>query len=89
MPTTFIPVNTTARLGNELRRTIDLLRELRDRLEKLRFVLDTQVDGANYSMVESQFGLQAGDGQLVYNLVAGAYAAVDTVSVQQLINRVG
>jgi hypothetical protein len=76
-------------LGADLRRAVDLLRDLRDRLERLKNILDTQVDGINYSLVESQFGLQAGDGVLIYNLVAGAFAAVDAAAVQQLINRVG
>lgn len=89
MPTNFLQVNTSTRLGADLRRAVDQLRDVRDRLERLKNVLDTQVDGVNYSLVESQFGLQAGEGQTVYNLVAGAFTAVDAAAVQQLINRVG
>lgn len=89
MPTTFIPINISTRLGADLRRAVDQLRDVRDRLERLKNVLDTQVDGANYTLVESQFGLQAGEGQLVYNLVTGAFAAVDGAAVLQLINRAG
>jgi hypothetical protein len=87
--TTFLPVNTSTRLGADLRRAVDQLRDVRDRLERLKNILDTQVDGTIYTLVESQFGLQAGDGQTAYNLVAGAFAAVDVAAVQQLINRAG
>ena len=89
MATTYIPVNTGQRLGADLRRVVDLLRDVRDRLERLKNIMDTQVDGVDYTLIASQFGLPAGDGQLVYNLLAGSFAAVDVAAVNLLINRVG
>ena len=34
-------------------------------------LMNQQTDGTNFATVESQFGLQAGNGQTCYNLVAG------------------
>jgi hypothetical protein len=89
MATTFIPINTGQRLGGDLRRTVDLAREVLDRLEDIKRVMDTQVDGADYSQLESQFGLQTGHGDDVYNLVAGAYAQINVPNVLSLLDRCG
>jgi hypothetical protein len=47
------------------------------------------VNGSDYTMIESLFGLNAGQGQTLYNLVVGANAAVNVSAVTQLINQVG
>jgi hypothetical protein len=70
--TTFIPINTGQRLGQQLRNAVDQLQAAKQFLAKLKAIMDTQVNGADYSMVEAQFGLQAGQGQTCYNLVAGS-----------------
>jgi hypothetical protein len=72
MATTFIPINTGQRLGQQLRSAVDQLQAAKQALTKLKAIMDTQVNGSDYSMVESQFGLQAGQGQTCYNLVSGA-----------------
>jgi hypothetical protein len=69
--TTFIPINTGQRLGQQLRNAVDQLQAAKQALAKLKAIMDTQVNGGDYSMVEAQFGLQAGQGQTLYNLVAG------------------
>lgn len=89
MATTFIPVSTGNRLGAELRATVDQLRSGLDRIKKLKAVMDTQVDGADYSQLESQFGLQTGQGTTAYNLTAGALAQINVAAVTSLLDRVG
>jgi hypothetical protein len=93
MATTFIIVDTTKRLGQQLRTAVDQLREVRDRLRKLKEVMDTQVDLTpdpdDYSLLEGQFGLAAGRGQETYNLVAGAFAQANGTPVLQLLERCG
>ena len=89
MATTFLPINTSQRLGAELRNAVDQLRQALDRLKKLKAVMDTQVDGADYGQLESQFGLQGTHGTTVYNLTAGAVAQIDVPAVQSLLNRCG
>jgi hypothetical protein len=89
MATTFLTVDPAKRLGAELRQLVRLLRSCRDQLEQIKGVMDTQVDGADYTQVATEFGLQAGQGQTAYNLVAGAFTAVNVSAVQQLIDRMG
>jgi flagellar capping protein FliD len=71
MATTFITINTGQRLGQQLRSAVDQLQTAKQALAKLKAIMDTQVSVSDYSMVESQFGIQAGQGQTCYNLVAG------------------
>jgi hypothetical protein len=47
------------------------------------------VNGSDYSQIENMFGLTAGQGQTLYNLVVGANAATNVAAVTQLINEVG
>jgi hypothetical protein len=93
MPTTFLIVDTTKRLGGQMRSAVDQLRDVRDRLRKLKEVMDTQVDLTpdpdDYSLLEAQFGIATGKGQEAYNLVAGAFAAVNVTAVLQLLERCG
>jgi hypothetical protein len=77
MATTYIPINTGQRLGLQLRNAVDQLQSAKQALAKLKAIMDTQVNGADYSMVESQFGLQTGQGQTCYNLVAGTTTELD------------
>lgn len=74
MATTFININTGQRLGSQLRSAIDQLQAAKQALAKLKAIMDTQVSGTDYTMVESQFGLQTGQGATCYNLVAGCNA---------------
>lgn len=71
MAATFIPINTGQRLGAQLRNAVDQLQAAKHALAKLKAIMDTQVNVSDYSMVEAQFGLQTGQGQTCYNLVAG------------------
>ena len=90
MATTFIPINTGQRLGAQLRSAIDQLQAARQTLAKLKAIMDTQVNGADYSMVEAQFGLQTGQGQTCYNLVAGAVTdAGNSTNITELLSWCG
>lgn len=90
MATTFIAINAGQRLGASARQAVDQLRQAKEALAKLKTIMDTQVDVADYSLVESQFGLQAGKGQTFYNLIAGANTDIGASSnVTQLLNWCG
>jgi hypothetical protein len=94
MATTFISIDTTKRLGGQARGAVDQLQAAKQALAKLKAIMDTQIDlapsPADYSLVESQFGLQAGKGQTFYNLVAGVNSDVGASSnVTQLLNWCG
>jgi hypothetical protein len=86
----FIQVNTGQRLGAQLRSAVDQLRQSRDALGKLKSVMDQQIlDDATYAVVESQFGLQTGDGQACYNLVAAVVADLAASNEANFLNRLG
>jgi hypothetical protein len=89
MATTFVQINTTNRLGNQLRAAIDQLRTGKDQLARLKAIMDTQIDGSNYSLLESQFGLQTAEGATCYNLVAGAVGDLALSNTTQLLTRCG
>lgn len=93
MAANFITVDTTKRLGNQLRRLIDHQREALELMGKIKAVmeaaLDTTPNPDDWSLVESQFGLPAGKGETAYNLVTGARTAVNVANVNQMLDWLG
>lgn len=89
MAADFISINTTQRLGSELRQAVNYAWQLQQQLRELRDIMNEQVDGGDYALIESEFGLQAGLGQTVYNLTAGALAACEAGDLQQFMARMG
>lgn len=62
MAADFIVVNRTKQLGNYLARSADMLREVRDIIDKLNDAVGHCFNAADFSVMESQFGLAAGTG---------------------------
>jgi hypothetical protein len=89
MADNFIPLDITKRLGNQLRTVIDTLRAALDGLEKHTETMTQQTDGTIWTTVEQEYGVPAGEGEAVYNLVSGAQAAVNVPAVQQLLSYMG
>lgn len=89
MASNHVPIDTTRRLGQKLRRLADLARELLNALAEAKAVMESQIDGSDYSAVEAQYGLPAGKGQTAYNLVAGARTAANVPAVNQLADWLG
>lgn len=89
MAINYITVNATRALGAELLALSNNLRSDKDRLSKLKAMLDQMTDAVDYSAIEAQVGLPAGKGVLVYNLVAGALADLNAnTNVPQLTDRI-
>jgi hypothetical protein len=69
------------------------IREARDRLgyavEVANACIDTATTPANYTMLEEVFGVPAGQGQTVYNLIAGAQNKIDAPDIKTAIARMG
>lgn len=84
-----IRIGTSTTSANNLRSAIASLRAARDRIEYCKEIMDECIDGVDYSDLETEFGLSAGDGEAVYNLTAGAKANVDDSASQQFISRIG
>lgn len=86
----FITINTGQRLGSQARNFIDQLRSVKTGLAALKGDMDQMIlDDATYAGVESQLGLQAGDGQAFYNLIAGVVGDLAGANETNLLNRCG
>lgn len=89
MAVNHISVDQSKRLGIKLRRLIDLQREAMELNLQLKDIMEAQIDGIDYTTVESEFGLPTGKGQTTYNLVSGMHSAVDVSAVNQAIDWLG
>lgn len=69
MAADYIVVNRTKQLGNQLVRAADLTRELRELVDKLSDAKDHSFNGADFTVLEANFGLAAGTGPNVSTLI--------------------
>lgn len=72
MPRNYISIDTgitTARRAQELKTFSQRLREAYELAVRISNVMDQMNDGTNFSDIEAHFGLPAGTGQTVYNMV--------------------
>jgi len=70
MAADFISVNRGKQLGNSLVRSADLLRELRELIDKISDASSHSFEAGNFSMMEANFGLAAGQGANVTTMIA-------------------
>jgi hypothetical protein len=89
MAVTYIKVDLSKRLGADLRQTVVYGEQFDERLHRLKDVMDTMIDGTDYSRLETEFGVPTGQGETVYNLVAGAATDTAGANITQLLNRLG
>lgn len=89
MATTYIATNTSKRLGADLRQFVHAQKEARSDCRELKAVMETMIDNGDYSLLETEFGLETGTGQTAYNLVAGALTDLEAANVNQLVIRLG
>jgi hypothetical protein len=89
MAVTYIKVDVSKRLGADLRQTVVHGAEFDERLHRLKDVMDTMIDGTDYTRLETEFGVATGQGETVYNLVAGAATDTAAANITQLLNRLG
>ena len=82
MADNYISVDQNRRLGIQLRRLVDLTREVLDLHEKIRSIMENQTDGASYATLEKEFGLPTGKGELTL-------AVIDKSGVRQLVEWLG
>ncbi len=89
MAVQYILVDTSQRLGSELRQAVNYGNAFDTQVVRLKEIMETMIDGTDYSAVETNFGLQVGSGQTVYNLVSGAATDAGGTNIHQLLIRLG
>lgn len=76
----FIVVSTTSAAATQARSLIDYARQLRnayDSGKRILAIMTHNNDGANFSDIETLFGLAAGKGQTVFDLVNGSIGSME------------
>ncbi len=89
MATTRINIARSSQHGDNLLTAIAQIREARDRLDHAKAVMETAIDGADYSQLETLFGAPEGTGQTLYNLVAGVCTDIAGFNISATIARMG
>lgn len=89
MATTRIEISRAKPHGDNLLTAIAQAKESQDRLYHAKAVMETCIDGADYSLIETVFGAPEGTGQAIYNLVAGAESKIDAADIKTIIARMG
>ena len=75
--------------GDNLLVAVAQIREARDRLDHAKAVMETAIDEDDYSRVEELFGIEAGQGQTVYNLISGSSNVPAGFDITATIARIG
>lgn len=71
-----ITPNTQTVYAAQLTNSARQLNATYQQLDTLKRLMDQMVVGSDYTLLEAQFGLAAGQGVTAYNLVAGALAQI-------------
>lgn len=67
MATTSIDYNASTPHGSQLRSLVEQLRQVRQNLNHVIGVMGTMIDGSDYSMLETKFGITTGQGDDAFN----------------------
>lgn len=80
MANNFIAISTTLPKGVAILNAATQLSVVRDQLTLIKAAMDNMTAAADFTLIESTFGIPTGKGQTVYNLIAGAVStmAADT-----------
>lgn len=82
-----IKINTSLNLGGQFISCTSIIRQEISRLSEIKAQLDQMITGADYTLIEAMFGLAAGQGVILYNIVAGAKADIAaSANIQELQN---
>ena len=87
-----IDVNGTAtRLNGRLAALVNQCSQLQEDMVRMKVVMGEcgAVGTVDWASVEAKFGLKAGEGQLVYNLLDAASQKINSADVDRFCNRLG
>lgn len=87
MPDNYVGVNLGSRLGGTLLSSLNGLVLHSGSLKQLKLDMDNMTDGVSFVTLESSFGIPAGKGTTIYNLVAGAVSELNAATnLNNLLN---
>lgn len=89
MAINFYTVDRTKRYGAEVCRAADLLAQALAKIEELKSTADNMNDGTVYTLVETQFGLQTGQGINLVFLLANTMTKLNDPVIAQFIAYLG
>jgi len=89
MANNFITIDTTTRLGSQLRSLVVSMDGTLDAMRRLKATMDQQTDAIVWTTIEIQFGLPTGKGQTTYNLLASLLSACDVSATDQFLHWLG
>lgn len=72
-----------------LRREVDRLWACAEGISQIKRIMEEAAASPDWSGVEELFGIPEGEGETVYNLIAGTNTALQDSAVQQLLVRLG
>lgn len=72
----FIPINLSAAQAQALKGYILTLRQAQELGQRVLDMMTNMEDGTTFTQIESSFGLPAGSGQTVFNLVNGSIGSM-------------
>lgn len=84
--------NTSAIFAGDLKNAIEQLRTARAAVERVRGYALHSIGGADYSALETRFGVTTGSGSSLFTLLDGSLQAMDGTSsgyIDELLSRVG
>jgi hypothetical protein len=92
MPNNFIQIQPGSQLGTITQGAASDLLTARDRLRQIKAVMEAMIapgTPSDFSQVEAKFGVIQGQGETLYNLVAGATTQLNGFDITALIDRLG
>ena len=72
-----ITVNRSFILGSQLASLVESQNNIIATMRKIKSQMDNMTNASDWTVIEAQFGIPAGKGQTVYNLIAGALSELD------------
>ena len=82
MPPVYFNMETQTEHVGRLKSSVTQFRSGIAGLRELQLLMTSMRDGADYSLIESKFSLEAGRGVTLYNMVTQALALVDAADAQ-------
>lgn len=87
MPIQNVTIDPTQRLGNQLYNLVASIRDNISSLNEYKNMMDNMSDVGSFLELETRFGVAAGKGETIYNLMAGSVSELESnINLSQLVD---